>query len=129
MNDIRVAAAIILKNSQVLIARRPVDKHKGGYWEFPGGKIESSETAEQALIREIAEEVNIQIESVELFEEIRYTYPEKVVHLLFFACLNFTGEARGLEGQEVRWVEKSELSQYQFPEANQPIVEKLLNSD
>lgn len=129
MTDIRVAAAIILKNSQVLIARRPADKHKGGYWEFPGGKIESSETAEQALIREIAEEVNIQIESAELFEEIRYTYPEKVVHLLFFACQNFTGEAQGMEGQEVRWVEKSELAQYQFPEANQPIVDKLLNSD
>lgn len=126
MADIHVAAAIIIKGSNVLIARRPIDKHKGGYWEFPGGKVEPSETAKQALIREIAEEVNIRIQSAELFKEINYTYPEKSVHLHFFKCELFTGEAHGVEGQEIRWVKLSALSQYQFPEANQPIVDMLV---
>ncbi|TQV75265.1 8-oxo-dGTP diphosphatase MutT [Aliikangiella marina] len=127
MKHIQVVAAVIVKNDHVLIARRPLDKHKGGYWEFPGGKIETGESHEEALVREIAEEINIRIEAPQLFERIDFDYPEKSVSLNFFLTEAFSGEPEGLEGQAIKWVAWPELANYQFPEANQPVVKKLQN--
>lgn len=125
-NHVQVAAAIIRRAENVLIAKRPMDKHKGGYWEFPGGKIEPGESPEIALAREITEEVSIIIRKPQLFSTIDFEYPEKKVSLQFYSVTEFTGKAEGLEGQEVRWVPVSQLANYQFPEANLPIVEALL---
>jgi len=127
MSVIQVAAAIIIKNDKVLIAKRPEGKHKAGYWEFPGGKIEDNETAEQALVREIKEELNIEISNCEFFTSIEFEYPEKKVQLEFFKVSGFTGEPRGMEGQLIQWVEVSKLQSYQFPEANLVVVNKLQN--
>jgi len=126
MPNIKVAAAIILENNKVLIAQRPLDKHKGGYWEFPGGKIEAGESAEQALAREIFEEINLHIESPEEFQRIEFDYPEKSVSLIFFKVEKYSGEPHGREGQPVEWVDIDVISQYQFPEANLPVVERLI---
>lgn len=126
MPIIRVVAAVILRDNQVLIAKRPLDKHKGGYWEFPGGKIEAHETPEAALTRELAEELDIRINQCQSFSEVEFDYPEKTVSLKFFLVTEFKGEPQGLEGQAIRWVSVQDLANYQFPEANQSVVEQLM---
>jgi len=125
---VRVAAAVIVKDEKVLIAKRPLDKHKGGYWEFPGGKIEPGESPQKALYREILEELAIEIKSPTPFKKLQFDYPEKSVELDFYLIECFSGQPKGMEGQEVRWVEKSALEDFQFPEANLPVLE-LLKSD
>lgn len=126
MSHIQVAAAIIMQDDKVLIAQRPADKHKGGYWEFPGGKIEPQESPIDALQREILEELNIHIKSADPFTEINFEYPEKKVSLKFFVVEKFSGTPEGMEGQPIKWVPRMELVDYRFPEANQVVVEQLV---
>ncbi len=125
MDIIKVVAGIIIKDGQALIAKRPIDKHKGGYWEFPGGKIEAQESPQIALARELTEELNIQVKQSDFFSQVEFHYPEKTVLLDFFLVTEFDGEPKGLEGQQICWVPTKDLSNYQFPEANQKIVERL----
>ena len=127
MNLIQVAAAVIYRDNQVLIAQRPSDKHKGGYWEFPGGKIEEGESDLSALARELKEEINIQVTQAKHFKDIQFDYPEKSVLLKFFLVTDFSGEAKGLEGQPVNWVAVDELKGYRFPEANVGVVEEVVS--
>ena len=126
MEIVKVAAAIIVNNGQALIAQRPLGKHKGGYWEFPGGKIDVGESSEAALIRECREEVDIEVTVFELFDSLRFDYPDKKVHLQFFMVTQFNGKPSGLEGQPLRWVPLEQLARYNFPEANRPALDKLL---
>ncbi|MCE2572058.1 8-oxo-dGTP diphosphatase MutT [Motilimonas eburnea] len=127
MKRIHVAAGIIINShQQVLISRRLDHQHQGGKWEFPGGKVEAGETPEQALIRELKEEVAISVEQARHYQSISFDYPDKQVLLDFMLSQSFSGEAKGLEGQEVRWVAICELDQYIFPDANQPIVTQLM---
>jgi len=124
----RVHVAVgVIKNSrgEILIAKRAADAHQGGLWEFPGGKVEQGETVLDALKREFKEEVNITIESAEPLMKIEHNYGDKIVLLDIWRCEHFLGEAKGLEGQVVRWVSIAELSDYQFPEANQAIIKTL----
>ncbi len=124
---IKVAAGVIINSdSQVLLSLRHDNAHQGGKWEFPGGKFEQGETAEQALRRELNEELNIDIGTTEPFIELTYEYPEKTVQLVVLRVLNFSGLPQGLEGQEVRWVDGNQLAGLKFPDANYPILEKLL---
>lgn len=124
---VHVAVGVILKEQQVLLALRPDKLHQGGRWEFPGGKVEAGETTSQALARELKEEVDLDIAGSNPWFELQYAYPEKTVLLDIHLVQDFAGEAKGLEGQPVRWVPLSELNQYQFPDANQPILDKLLS--
>ncbi len=88
---IEVSAAIIFRDGKLLIAQRHTASHLGGLWEFPGGKREPGETSEQCLVREIREELGVEISVGELFEEVSHTYPEKSVHLKFFFCQVISG--------------------------------------
>ncbi|MCT8858873.1 8-oxo-dGTP diphosphatase MutT [Shewanella xiamenensis] len=124
---IHVAVGIILNtDGQILLAKRPEHLHQGGKWEFPGGKVEQNETVTQALIRELKEEVALNVHSSEPFMALSYDYPDKQVLLDIHTVSDFTGEAQGLEGQQVVWVNKHELTHYDFPDANKPILAKLL---
>ncbi|QQK61734.1 8-oxo-dGTP diphosphatase MutT [Shewanella sp. LC6] len=124
---IHVAVGIILNtDGQILLAKRPEHLHQGGKWEFPGGKVEQNETVTQALIRELKEEVALNVHSSEPFMALSYDYPDKQVLLDIHTVSDFTGEAQGLEGQQIVWVEKHELTHYDFPDANKPILAKLL---
>lgn len=124
---IHVAVGIILNaNGQILLAKRPEHLHQGGKWEFPGGKVELNETVTQALIRELKEEVALNVHSSEPFMALSYDYPDKQVLLDIHTVSHFTGEAQGLEGQQIAWVDKHDLTHYDFPEANKPILAKLL---
>ncbi len=124
---IHVAVGIILNSAgQVLLAKRPDHLHQGGKWEFPGGKVEAGETVTEALVRELKEEVALTVEATEPFMVLSFDYPDKQVLLDIHSVRQFSGEAEGLEGQLVAWVNKTELSQYEFPEANKPILAALL---
>lgn len=124
--EIHVAAAVILDSSgHIFVAKRLADAHQGGLWEFPGGKLESGERAEQALIRELEEELGIGIAAPEPFISIPFCYPDKSVFLEVFKVTEFTGEPFGKEGQETAWVTVAELQNLQFPAANLPILEKI----
>lgn len=119
----RVAVGII-KNStgQVLIALRDNARHQGGLWEFSGGKIEANETAEQALVRELKEELAIDVISATPLITINHQYPDLAVQLKVFLVEQFSGEPESCEGQAFQWVDINDLRQYAFPAANQAII-------
>lgn len=124
---IHVAVGIIINaNNQVLLAKRHGHLHQGGKWEFPGGKVENNETTTQALIRELKEEVDLNVTTTTPFMALSYDYPDKHVLLDIHLVQDFSGNGYGAEGQEIEWVDKANLAQYEFPDANQPILDKFL---
>ena len=122
---VEVSAALIFHDGKLLIAQRHADAHLGGLWEFPGGKREAGETFEQCLVREIREELGVEISVGELFEEIRHDYPEKSVHLKFFLCRLLSGEPQPLGCAAFLWVGKAELDDHPFPAADARLLEQL----
>ena len=124
-----VAGVIRSDNKEILLAKRPDHVHKGGLWEFPGGKVETSETPFQALVRELEEELAISVAVAEPLLQLHYDYPEKSVFLDVWEVSQFSGCARGNEGQPIIWVPVNQLDDYQFPEANQPIIEMLKKAE
>lgn len=126
MKNIDISIAVV-KNPQnlFLICLRPDHVHQGGKWEFPGGKIKKDETAEQAMLRELKEEVAITAVDYRLLETTFFDYGDKQLNLNFFLVSQFTGEAQAQEGQSMQWVNKAELFNYSFPDANAAIIKKL----
>ena len=122
---VEVSAALIFSNGKLLITQRHANSHLGGLWEFPGGKREAGETFEQCLVRELREELGIEVEVGELFEEIAHVYPEKSVRLKFFICKILSGEPQPLDCAAVKWVIKAELATFDFPAADARLLEKL----
>ena len=122
------AAAIFNESGKVLLALRDETQHQGGLWEFPGGKVEADEDVCSALARELNEELGIEIDisATKPLIQVPYHYPDKSVLLEVFRVSRFNGNAYGREGQPLKWVNLSELSSYQFPAANKPIVNALL---
>lgn len=129
MQVVHVAVAVITAEDKtgkkVLIAKRPDHVHKGGLWEFPGGKVEDAETVLEALTRELKEELAIAVLSAIPFLKLQHDYPEKSVLLDVWEVTQFSGCAVGNEGQPIAWVSVDQLNGYQFPEANHPILDEL----
>jgi mutator protein MutT len=121
---VEVVAAVIERDGLLLITRRRAGTHLSGLWEFPGGKPEPGERLEDALVREITEELGALVSVGDPIETVDWQYPDKRVSLTFFRCA-LSGEPRPLEGQEMAWVKPSELSRYQFPEADATLIERL----
>jgi 8-oxo-dGTP diphosphatase len=120
---LEVAAGVVLdEQGRVLIAKRPAYLHQGDLWEFPGGKLEPGETAEQALRRELKEEIDIEVLEATPLIGIRHDYPDRRVRLSVWRVERFRGNPRGLQGQPIRWVAPDELPGFEFPAANRPIV-------
>ncbi|MFA7157271.1 MAG: 8-oxo-dGTP diphosphatase MutT [Bacilli bacterium] len=126
---INVVAAII-ENSEgkILIAQRNMKKAQGGLWEFPGGKIETNETRENAIVREIKEELDADIEVNEYFEEKIFKYPEKEINLIALKCNLLSEKIKLNEHENMKWVYVNELNNYNFAPADIFIVEKLRKS-
>jgi len=122
---IEVSAALIFRDGKLLITRRHADAHLGGLWEFPGGKREADESFHECLVREIREELGVEISVGELFEEISHAYPEKSVHLKFFTCRLRSGEPQPLDCAAVEWVAKTQLGNFEFPDADAQLLVKL----
>ena len=130
MKQVQVAAGVIYNPAgQILIAKRADNQHQGGLWEFPGGKIEPDETPEQALARELLEELAIVVTACEPLVRIAHEYTDKAVVLDVWCVTEFSGEPRGVEGQPLQWVEPSDLTTYAFPAANEPIIKAVLARD
>lgn len=122
---IQVAAGLISREGRYLIARRRTGTHLGGLWEFPGGKCEEGESLTDCLRRELREELGIDVSMPVQFRVIRHAYPGKTVELHFFHCTLSGGEARALDCEEFRWVMPEELTGYEFPPADRPLLEAL----
>lgn len=123
---VHVAVALILNSSgQVLLSKRPADAHQGNLWEFPGGKINSGEQVLDALVREIREELGLEIQQATSVMRVPYTYPDKRVLLDVWHVNKFTGCPVGLEGQPVKWWSTGSLDKLSFPAANEKIKEMI----
>lgn len=120
-----VAAVIKDENEKILITQRNLKKAQGGLWEFPGGKIEPNETRENAIVREIKEELDIDIEVKSYLSEKVFNYPEKDINLIALECKKVSGEIRLLEHEDYKWVPKNELDNFQFAPADLFIIDKI----
>ena len=120
-----VAAVIKDEEGKILITQRNLKKAQGGLWEFPGGKIEPNETKENAIVREIKEELDIDIKVEGYLSEKVFNYPEKDINLIALECKKINGDIKLLEHEDYRWVENSELANFEFAPADIFIVEKL----
>jgi 8-oxo-dGTP diphosphatase len=105
---INVVCAIIERDGTILAARRSDAQSHGGFWEFPGGKIDPGENAEQAIIREIKEELQADIIAKRRLQDTTFSYPDKTVTLIPFICTVAFGTPKPLEHAEIRWVDMKE---------------------
>ena len=124
MKKVLQVAVGVIKNDcgEILIALRDSSAHQGGLWEFPGGKIERNETVEQALTRELKEELDIDVEGAAPLIRITHHYADLSVRLAVWTVERFSGLAKSCEGQPLKWVTPWELEHFSFPEANWPII-------
>jgi 8-oxo-dGTP diphosphatase len=127
MPRVTVAVGVIVdpQGNHVLIAQRADHAHQGGLWEFPGGKVESGESVETALFRELYEELAIQVTACEALLQVEHDYADKRVLLEVWRVSAFEGEPCAQQGQPLRWVAIEQLQQLAFPEANGAIVDAL----
>jgi len=121
---IEVVACVTERDGRYLITRRLEGTHLAGFWEFPGGKVRSGEKPEEALRRELQEELGVTADVGDLLESVDWTYPEKRVRILFFRCA-IQGEPRPQQGQDMIWIEAAELPSRRFPEADARLISRL----
>lgn len=119
-----VVAAVIERDDAFLLTLRSPGAHLAGHWEFPGGKCDPRETHEEALRRELFEELDIVADVGERVHHVTHAYPDKTVDLHFYRC-EFRGEPKPMLGQDLRWVPRAELTVLPFPEADRELVEAL----
>jgi 8-oxo-dGTP diphosphatase len=120
-----IAIGLVWKVGRLLIARRPAGVHLGGMWEFPGGKMETGETPEAGLLRELREELGVEATVIGRRAVLEFTYPERTVRLHPLDCCWLSGEPVPAGCEDPRWVAPTELSAYEFPPANAPLLAEL----
>lgn len=127
MKILQISVGIIRNAAgEIYITQRAADAHMAHKWEFPGGKIEAGETPQDAVIRELQEEVGIAATSLHQFDKLEYQFPDRHITLWFWLVDGWEGEPWGKEGQPGRWVAQQELVAEEFPPANAPVIEKLI---
>ncbi|TXR54718.1 (deoxy)nucleoside triphosphate pyrophosphohydrolase [Reinekea thalattae] len=123
---IDVTAAVIVKDDRICCARRAAHKEHAGYWEFPGGKLELGETLEQCLVRELAEELAIEVRVERFLLTSRHRYPDKIIDLHAFQVRWLCGDFNCVDHDLIRWLPLSELQQLPWSAADIPIIDHLL---
>ena len=126
-----VVGGLIQQNQKILICQRKDNGDHPLKWEFPGGKLKKNENNQDALKRELKEELNIEINEMIFFDEYIYEYEElsKKLKLVFFSIFQFKGEIQNKVHQQLKWIDISNLSDYDFLEGDFKIINKLLNND
>ena len=124
MKTIRVVAAIIIKNGEVFATQRGYGDFKGG-WEFPGGKIDAGETPEEALIREIKEELDTEVEVIELLDTVEYDYPNFHLSMDCFICNIKSGDLVLKEHEAAQWLTKEILDSVNWLPADLGLIDKI----
>jgi mutator protein MutT len=127
VNTVNVVAAVIEENDAFLVTRRPQGVHLAGLWEFPGGKIAPAESHADALRRELREELDADVEVHDLVFHTTHVYPDRAVALFFYNCV-LREAPRPLLGQEMRWVQRSELAALGFPPADAELISLLTSA-
>lgn len=122
---IEVVAALIWDNDKFMICQRPAHKARGLLWEFVGGKVESGETNEQALIRECREELDVVLSVGDMFMDVIHEYPDLTVHLTLFNAAIAKGEPQKIEHNDIKWITPSEISNYDFCPADEEILARI----
>ena len=119
-----VSVALINNANEILLSKRPKDKHLADFWEFPGGKVENGETPEIALVREIKEELNIDINGkcIAPLSFSEYDYKEFQLLLLLYICRRWVGEPKSMENNELKWVKANMLRKYKMPPADDSLI-------
>ena len=125
MDTTEVVAALIWKGAKFMICQRPAHKARALLWEFVGGKVESGETKEQALIRECKEELNVILSVGDVFMDVVHKYPDLTVHLTLFNATILEGEPQKLEHNDIQWITPSEISSYEFCPADKEILKRI----
>jgi 8-oxo-dGTP diphosphatase len=117
-----VVCAIIEREGQFLIARRSEGRHLALKWEFPGGKVEPGEDEIGALRRELHEELQVEVEIIERLTPVEHSYPDRSLRLIAWRCRIVEGEPKAGEHEELRWIGIDEAHEFDFPEADIPIL-------
>lgn len=122
------ACALIDADGRVLLAQRPAGKDMAGLWEFPGGKVDPGERPEMTLIRELKEELGINVQEACLapLTFASHTYPQFQLLMPLWVCRRWEGEVKALEGQELAWVRPNRLRDYPMPPADEPLIPHLI---
>lgn len=120
-----VAAALFDADGRVLIAQRPDGKHMAGWWEFPGGKVASGESDADALVRELREELGVESHAHRVITTMSHEYPDRVVDLILWHASLVSGEPRGLDGQQLKWVDCQSLGSERLLPADLPLIPAL----
>jgi len=123
---VEVAIAIVRRGEQWLVARRPVDVHLGGYWEFPGGKIHDGESPTDAALRELHEECHVEARVRRVLDERVFDYGDRVVRITPVLCEWVAGEPIAKASDAIKWVDAAELQQLSMPAVNGEIVRAAL---
>lgn len=123
--SLKVAVGVVVRGAQVCLSRRRAEQHLAGLWEFPGGKLESGETSQQALRRELFEELGILVNVSEPLQTVGHDYASRRVELQCWLVTDFSGEPAGKEGQEVAWVPIDDCGEYPMPPPNRAILDSL----
>ena len=124
---VHVVAALIWDGGRFMICQRPAHKARGLLWEFVGGKVESGETPEEALIRECREELNVEIEPGSIYCRLVHEYPDLTILLTLYNARIIDGTPQKLEHNDIRWISVSQIDDYSFCPADKQILEMLKN--
>ena len=126
-----VVGGLIHQKKKILICQRKEEGDHPLKWEFPGGKLKDNENNEQALRRELKEELNLEIVEMSFFDEYLYEYEKlsKKLKLIFFQIFKFEGQIQNKVHQQLKWIDISNLSDYDFLEGDLKIINKLINND
>ena len=126
MKVTEVVAALIWDNDKFMICQRPAHKARGLLWEFVGGKVEPSETKEQALIRECQEELAVTLSVGDMFMDVIHEYPDLTVHLTLFNATIAEDEPQMLEHNDIKWITPSEIPNYASCPADEEILRRII---
>ena len=122
---VQVVAALVVEGGKFMICQRPAHKARGLLWEFVGGKVETGETKEQALVRECREELGVTVQPGEIFREVDHEYPDITIHLTLFRARIVAGRPQRLEHADIRFIAPEEIPQYAFCPADESILARI----